>query len=609
MHEDFLVRLASIAVVGGACQWIAWRFRFPSILLLLLAGFIIGPVTGFLDPDTLFGDLLTPLVAFSVAIILFEGGLTLRFSELRETIGVIRNLVTTGAAITFAIAALSARFLLELDWGLSTLVGAILVVSGPTVIGPLLLHVRPNDRLSATLKWEGILIDPIGALLALLVFEVILGSESHSALVFISLAVVKTIAVGGVMSVLGAGLLILLIKRYWLPEHLQNPLSLAVLVATFTLSNLIQEESGLLSVTVMGIILANQKTVRIQEIVDFKEDLRVVLLSSLFVLLVARLQWEQIAQVDGRLFLFLGVLIFVARPIAVWASAAGSSFTWNERMFLAWLSPRGIVAASVASMFSLRLTEEGYAGANQLVPITFFVILGTVLVYGLTAAPVARLLKVKEAHSDGVLIVGAHAWARSIAKFIKEAGYHVLLADKDRTNVYTARMAGLPAFYGNILSEYVMLGGIGRVLSLSSSDNLNALASVHFSEIFGRKEVYQLVPEESRLSGKTTVGVTPGRCLFGEKTTYSELNHLITSGYTLKKSRLTVEFGYDRFRETYKDNVIPLFLIDEERELTFFTLDDQPTPSAGQEIVALVRPAETSAPQSSPASPSPNKAR
>lgn len=257
MTEDLLVGLASIIVLGIVAQWLAWRLRLPSILLLLIFGFVAGPVTGFLDPDALLGNLLLPIVSLSVAVILFEGGLSLKIAEVRETGSVVRNLISAGVLFTWVISATAAHFILGLNWDLAMPLGAVLVVSGPTVILPLLRYVRPTGQVSSVLKWEGILIDPIGAMLAVLVFEAILVGEVEEATTLAVIGLLKTVLIGGAVGVLGAYVMISLLKRYWIPDFLQEVVSLTWVVSAFTASNLLRTESGLLAVTVMGVALAN----------------------------------------------------------------------------------------------------------------------------------------------------------------------------------------------------------------------------------------------------------------------------------------------------------------------------------------------------------------
>ncbi|NJM56090.1 MAG: hypothetical protein HC841_09535 [Verrucomicrobiae bacterium] len=294
MHEDILDKLILVVVLGIGAQWLAWRLRLPSILLLLICGFVAGPVTGLIQPDALIGPALMPLVSVSVGLIMFEGGLTLKFRELREAGMVIRRLVTLGALITWIVVALGAHFCFAWPYQQSLLIGAILVVTGPTVVLPLLRYVQPSRATASALKWEGILIDPIGALLALLVFEAIVAQNLSEVPLMALAAFGKTIVIGSALGLLGAAGLAWFIRRHWIPDYLENAMSLMIVVGVFALSNHFQPESGLLTVTLMGVALANQRFVPIQQIVEFKETLRVLLISILFIVLAARIQPEQL---------------------------------------------------------------------------------------------------------------------------------------------------------------------------------------------------------------------------------------------------------------------------------------------------------------------------
>jgi NhaP-type Na+/H+ or K+/H+ antiporter len=482
LTEQLLIALTSIITLGIAAEWLAWRIHLPSILILLIFGFVAGPITGFLDPDAMLGDLFFPIVSISVAIILFEGGTSLRLKELHKIGGVVRNLVTVGAVLTWILSAGAARYVIGLEPAPAALLGAILVVTGPTVIVPLLRHVKPVHQVASTVKWEGILIDPIGAVLAVLVYQAVLVGEVQAATAAVLLVLLKTVAVSVALAAIGTGLLVILMDRDWAPDFLQSPLALMVVVTTFAVSNIFQTESGLLTATLMGLALANQKAVEVKHILEFKENLRVLLISSLFIILAARLQVSDLQQLGLPHLAFLAALIVVVRPLAVALSTLRSDFNWRERALISWIAPRGIVAAAVASIFALRLAEAGYAGAEQLVSVTFIVIIGTVIVYGSSAAPVARWLGLAQADPQGILLLGAHPWARAIAAELKDEGVPVRLVDTNYANISAARMAGLPVYYGNALTEGALdnidLQGIGRMLALTANDEVNSLAAL-----------------------------------------------------------------------------------------------------------------------------------
>lgn len=590
MSEDILTGLAVIFVFGIGAQWLSWRLRIPSILFLLIAGLIAGPVTGFINPDELLGDLLLPIVSLSVGIILFEGGLSLKITELKGYGGVVRNLVTIGVVVTWAIATLAAIYILDLDLSMSLLLGAVLVVTGPTVIIPLLRSVRPSGHIGSILKWEGIVIDPIGAMLAVLVFEGIVAGGLMEAGSLAAIGIVKTIVVGGFIGVAAAWIMVQLLKRYWIPDYLQNPVMLMAVVTAFIVSGHFQAESGLLAVTLMGVYLANQKTVTVRHIVEFKENLRVLLIAGLFIVLGARLTLTDLSYIDLSGVAFLAVLVVVARPLTVFVSTIASGLSLKERFFLMCMAPRGIVAAAIASIFSLRLVELGYAEAELLVPLTFMVIIGTVALYGIGAGPVAKRLKLSSPNPQGLLIAGAHDWARAIAEAVKGEGFEVMLIDSNWANIRKARLAGLQVYFGSVLSEQLHakadLAGIGRLLAMTNNDNVNSLAAIRFTDVFGRMEVYQLPPfDEKRLSEELK-----GRLLFGEGITYSQIDKLFYQGGVVKSNKLTEEFGFTELKELYGGYIVPLFVVEDGKTLRVIAVDNEVEPKSGDTVISIVKP-------------------
>ncbi|MDT8306574.1 MAG: sodium:proton antiporter [Anaerolineae bacterium] len=597
MTENLLFGISSILVLGVAAQWLGWRLRLPSILLLLLFGFLAGPVLGLVDPDRLLGEVLFPVVSLSVAIILFEGGLTLRLDELPEIGGVLARLISVGAVVTWTVAAVAAHFILQLDWGLSILLGAILIVTGPTVIGPLLRQIQPRGQASALLKWEGILIDPVGAVLAVLVFEAIIDGGLQQAPTTILSGVLLTTLIGLGIGLAAAGMMIFLLRRFLIPDHLQNGVALLFILAAYTLSDWLHHESGLLTVTVMGLLVANQRRITIKHIVEFKESLQVLLIGILFIVLAARVEPVVILGLGWQSVVFLAVLILVARPLTIIVSTWGSQLTWKERLFMAWMAPRGIVAAAVASIFSFELVGAGYPGAEELVPLTFVVIMGTVSFYGLTAGPVARWLKLAEQDPQGVLIVGAHDYAREIACTLAEHGITVRLLDNNRENVRKGRLDGLEVYYGNAYSEEVLerldLTGIGRLLAMTSNDEVNALAALHFPEVFSRAEVYQL-PLGMGTEEENEMDLAPqhltGRILFGPTLNYSFLEEQFHRGASIKATKLTEAFTYRDLQAEYGRRAIPLFAITARGKLRIATQDKPLQPEPGQTVISLILP-------------------
>jgi NhaP-type Na+/H+ or K+/H+ antiporter len=606
MPETPLVALALIIVLGAAAQWLAWRARLPSILLLLVFGFLAGPVAraiapGYaIDPDKLFGWLLLPVISLSVAVILFEGGLSLDFRELRGVGSVVRNLVIIGALATWGIATAAAHFMVGLDFRVAALAGAVLIVTGPTVVLPMLRLVRPNGPVGPILKWEGIIIDPLGALLAVLVFEVVVVGRGGDAPAYVGLALLKTVGIGGGLGLLAAGVLTLAIHRYWIPDFLHTSITLMLVAATFAAANMVQSEAGLLAVTIMGVALANQRWADMRPIAEFKENLQVFLLSALFILLSARLRLEDVRGVGLETLAFVLVLVLVGRPVSVFLSTLGSKLRRSERLFLMGMAPRGIVAAAVASVFALALERAGHTQASLLVPLTFATIIGTVLIYGVAAPVLAARLGLADRNPQGALIAGATPLAQAIAGGLEKLGFRTVLVDTNRGNVAAARLAGLKAHTGSILGERVLdeidLGGLGRLLALTPSNEVNVLAVRRFVRIFGRAEVYQL-PLKTDARGRSGLEKhLHGRWLFQNDATYAGLEALLARGATVKATKLTEAFDFRAFREQNGADAVPLFVVAENTRLTVLATDQKTEPRPGQTLISLVVPAEARQP-------------
>ena len=586
------VPIALIIVLGITAQWLAWRVNLPAILPLLVIGFLVGPILGILEPQALFGeDLLFPLISLAVGLILFEGGLTLRIPEVRETRNVVFKLVTVGALLTWLGATAAAYWLTDLSMPLAFLFGALVIVTGPTVIGPLLRIVRPTSRVANVLKWEGILVDVVGAMVAVLVFEFLLLRDRSDALGQTMLFFLRFIGVGTLVGIVGGYLLAMLLRRRLVPDYLVNVVALAFVFAMFALSNTFAPESGLLATALMGVIIANRGIPNITNVLSFKEDLTLLFISLLFITLAANVELEAFTGVlKLSSLLLIAVLMLVIRPLAIFASSVNSTLTTREKLFLSWIAPRGIVAAAVSSLFASELAHEGFPGAETLVALVFLVIVSTVTLNSLTAKPLAGLLRIAEPDSQGFLILGAHTFARRIASFLQNEGFTVTLADTNWSNVSAARMEGLTAYYGSLLSDHsddeVRLSGIGKLLALTSNDEANALAALKYAREFDSEHVYQLAPGRGASVRGRLGDEQRGRTLFKKPVTYAELSGLFNRGGELKKTPITEAFRMEDFEELYGQDYLPMFLISGKtvRVMT----EETPPPEAGQTLVSLV---------------------
>ena len=597
----FALSIALVLLLASLCQWLAWRLRLPAILFLLIAGLVVGPLVGLLDPDVLLGEYLMPTVSLSVAIILFEGALTLDFREIRGFGGVVQRMITVGALVTWLVVAVATRLIFGFSWEMCALFGAIVIVTGPTVIAPMLRTVRPNRRVANILRWEGIAIDPVGALLAVMTFEFILASASQDAAGSAIGLFLQAIVAGSVLGILAGVVLATILSRNLMPEYLHNLATLSLVLVTFTVSNTITHESGLLAVTAMGMWLANRDDVDIHPILNFKEHLSLLLISVLFVLLAARIDIDQLLSVGWQALLLLVVLQFVARPAKILVSTIGSDVAWRERALLAWIAPRGIVAAAISAIFAERLLAEGNPDAALLVPLTFTMIIGTVLLQSATARPLAKLLGVAEPSPRGFLIVGANPFSRALAEALKEHDFRCVLADTNWEDLRQARMAGLETYYGNPSSEHAEahldLSGIGGLLALSRQRHLNFTAAVHFRNEFGQQRIYAVTTpaDEKASGGRKAAGSYAGNRLFGEDVRYADLVSAVLRGRKVTSTTLSEEFNWEAFRHKYERQRTPLFVINRQGLIQAFTSEDSLQPERGDEIIALEKEAAADA--------------
>lgn len=580
--------LALIVGAGMFAQWVAWRTQIPGIIALLVAGLTLGPVTGLLEPDELLGDTLFPLVSLSVALILFEGGLDLPPRELRNTGTTVRRLISIGAIVSGVVGWYSAREIFGLSDQVAVVLAAVLVVTGPTVVGPLLRFVRPAGTTGPILRAEGVLIDPIGATAALVCFEVVLTNETNEAVLTLVGIVGLTLLAGVGFGLATAFLLDTALRRFLIPDQLAVPMTFAFVVASYVAPNEIQEGSGLLAVTVVGIYLARRDSSTIRSVLEFNESIRTLLISVLFILLAARIEADALRDVALPSLAFIAVLVLIGRPLTVLVSTVRTVLSWRERAFLMAMAPRGIVAAAVSAIFAIRLEEEGVEGAEKIVPIVFLVIIGTIVIYGFISGPAARILGLAEARANGVLIVGSHASAREIAGELKSREVKTLLIDTDPYNVTRAISKGLTARRMSALAEGATesldLRGIGRLLAITSNDEVNALSTGRFARVFGRREVFQLAPGKHR-AGQTAVPEEYlGRIIGIDGLTYTTLDERARQGW--KVVGTTAGARIDHALE--ESEFLPLIRI-ENTEMAFICRND-PLPETG-DVIGLAAPA------------------
>lgn len=506
-----MLELASIVILGIVAQWVAWRLKLPSILPLILIGLLVGPISTLYTADGskliepiwtgqkgLFpGDGLYYFVSLAISIILFEGGLTLKLSEVSNVGPVITKLITLGTAITFFGAGVASHFIFDLNWEISFLFSALIIVTGPTVIAPILRNIPLKKDVSAVLKWEGILIDPIGALVAVIVFEFISVGEGQA---YTQQALVdfgKILLFGTTFGFTFAHGLAVAIKRNLIPHYLLNVASLSMVLLVFVVSDVFAHESGLLAVVVMGLVLGNIDLPNIKELLYFKESLSVLLISILFILLAANINLEDMQRIyTWKTALLFGIVVFLIRPLGVFLSTQGSGLRPNEKLFIGWVGPRGIVAAGIASLFGSKLVARGEAGAEYITPLVFTVVLGTVLLNATTARPFAKLVGVFLKRSEGILIVGASKASRLIGQYLQRNNRHVVLIDNNPTNIEKAKALGLEAFTANIYSDSLIdnleLTDVGYLIAMTANPEINQYAIEKFRDQFGENGSFRI---------------------------------------------------------------------------------------------------------------------
>lgn len=580
-----MLELGGIIILGILAQWFAWKFKIPAILPLILIGLLVGPIaaeflsddgTKWIEPiwngkEGLFpGESLFYFVSLAISIILFEGGLTLKMSEIKNVGPVITKLITLGSLVTFFGAALAAYFIFNLSWQISYLFSALIIVTGPTVITPILRNIPLKKDVSTVLKWEGILIDPIGALVAVLVFEFISvdagGEFTKTALIEFG----KIVLFGFTFGFTFAHALNFIINKKWVPHYLLNVFALAAVLGVFVLSDAFAHESGLLSVVVMGMVLGNSNSPYLKELLYFKESLSVLLISILFILLAANINIEDLLLIyNWKTAILFAVVVFVIRPIGVFLSTRGSSLKLNEKVFISWVGPRGIVAAGIASLFGLKLAKNGVEGAEYITPLVFMIVLGTVLLNATTARFFAKIIGVFLIKSEGVLILGASKVSRLLGHYLEINGRHVVLIDSNESNIEKAKELGLEAISTNIYSDTLMdnieLSDVGYLMALTGNPDINKYAINKFSKQFGENGTFRLVTTKEMLDNSNT----PKEGLFSHKDDFNRLSELTRKHPSIQEIDLEDKTHYEKLItiSNNDEDIIPLFVKDNEGEL------------------------------------------
>lgn len=587
--ESLMVKIALIGLLGIGAQWVAWRTGRPAIALMLIVGIIAGPILGIIDPERDFGALQEPIIKLAVAVILFEGGLSLNFRELRQAGGSVTGMVFIGGPIAWILGTAAAHYGAGLSWEISALLGGIMIVTGPTVIGPMLRTLRVPSRVRNVLKWEGIVNDPIGALLAVGIYAYITYEGPNANIAAISMDV---LAASFIAAALGAALgfgVTWLFPRGHVPEYLKAPFLLVTVIAGFVIADLVKHETGLITVTVMGIVLGNRQIYSSQALHRFKEDLAVLLISGVFIILSATLDWETVQQFQPQFIIFLILLLFVVRPISVLIALLFSSLPWRERLFIAWIAPRGIVAVAITGLFAIRLVDYGMPGAEALVPLSFAVVIATIFAHGFSAAWVAERLGIAEGKGEGVVIVGATRWSIALGKLLRSLNIDVLITDTSSFALRRAKQEELRVHHGDILDEShndnVDLGEFQHLIAATDNDSYNQLVTADLGPEMGFEQISRLAND---VTGKSRVG--HGRLLFESGADFDSLLDREREGWRFSKTNITEIFTAEEYRNNLGPGEEPLAILKADNRLLFFATDAYPVIEDGDVVISFTAP-------------------
>ncbi|MXO65743.1 cation:proton antiporter [Altericroceibacterium endophyticum] len=593
MEQQALV-IALVGVLGIGAQWIAWRTGWPAIVLMLAAGFLVGPILHIMHPHETFGALMEPMISIGVALILFEGGLSLDFRELNKYGSGVWRLVILGVPLAWLFGSLASYYIAGLVWPVSILFAGILVVTGPTVVLPLLRQSTIQQRPAALLKWEAIVNDPFGALCAVIAYEYFRLSADGATVFEVVPPLLIAAGVSGVIGYAAAWAISWAFPRGAVPEYLKVPVLLVAVIGIFVLCNMIEHEAGLVAVTVMGIALANMDVQSLRSIHPFKQNVAVLLVSGIFILLSASLDLESLRQFEWRFGLFLLALLFLVRPATILISLAFSKVPWNERLFLAWIAPRGIVLVAISGLFALRLSDLGYGDGSILIGLSFAVVVTTIVAHGFTIDLVARWLKVKGASRPGLLIVGATPWTIQLGRQLHDMKTPITIVDSSWQRLKPARAAGLPTYHGEILNEATEhnldLSPYNVLVAATENEAYNALVCNEFAFEIGRDAVYQLGETTNDEDPRSLPGSLRGRALFASGYGVSDVHRRLMEGWVFRKTRLSDQFDVEDARENLPDSANMLLLLKPDGQMRFFTHAAAPEPAPGDTIISFSPP-------------------
>lgn len=584
----FIIML--IGVLGIGSQWLAWKFNMPAIVVMSIAGLIVGPFLGIMNPEESFGDLYRPVISVAVAIILFEGSLDLNRKEVQGVGRPIFRIATVGAFIAWILGSLTAHYMAGLSWEVAFVIGGLFVVTGPTVIMPLLRQSKLKPRVATVLKWEGIVVDPLGVLLAVFAFEIItvFTVETKSVTDLLFFFFIAAIAV--VLGWAGGHFIGWLFEGGRVPEFLKSPIVFSFVILIFAIPDEIIQGTGLLAVTALGMTLANIGISSLHDFRHFKENLSVLLISAIFIMLAASLEMETIIEIfQPNIIGYVLLMMFIVRPLSIFISTINAGLSLQERALIGWIAPRGIVALTVSSYFASILLDAGYEDAKMLTTLTFGLVFFTVVAHGFTLGPLAKRLNLSLEGNEGVLIVGSNKFTVELAQSLQKVNSPVLIVDNSWRNLRYARQAGVPYHYGEILSEQTEYNldtiPYDVIIAATVSYSYNSLICTAFLPEYGRMNVFKVDPEHGE--NETIAAKIGGRSLCRETITLYDFVQKINSGYTHTVTTLSEQFTYEDYRKTKSDEAINLYFVKPTGQIYFYATDMKVYPQIGDKIVSL----------------------
>ncbi|WP_041123573.1 cation:proton antiporter [Jeotgalibacillus alimentarius] len=593
MFNSLLFTAMLVVFLGILSQWLSWRIRMPAIVVMSVAGIIVGPVLGFINPEQEFGELYGPIISMAVAIILFEGSLQLDFREIRDLGKPVFRIVTFGAFLAWILGSLTAHYIAGLSLPVAFVIGGLFIVTGPTVILPLLRQAKLKPRPAKILKWEGIIVDPFGVLIALFAFQIILFFVDEAVtftnlLLFFGAAAFATVLGWA----LGRGMGWMFEKGY-IPEFLKSPVLFAVVLFCFSVADEVMHETGLLSVTAMGMTMANMHISSISDMRHFKENISVLLISTIFIMLTASLQVETLLEIfNPRIIGYVVLMLLIVRPLSIWLSTIGTDLSWQERTLVGWIAPRGIVALTVSGYFASVLLDTGFEDAEILTALTFALVFSTVVAHGFSIGWVAKKLKLANDDRPGMIIVGGNAFTRGLSAILQEVKVPVILVDSTWRNLAPARQRGVQTFHGELLSEQTEykldMTPYEAIIAASSLDSYNALVCSTFTPSIGRKHLFQVSMEKNHdadLEGlRHTVG---GRILFDEKATLQELIRRVESGHVFRRTQITEQYTFEQYKKEINGDDLLIGVLNKTGHFEPFVKDWEEVINPGDTLIRL----------------------